>query len=381
MLVTRRTAILGTAGTALAAATPLRFARAEDTIKIGGIVPLTGPAAETGVFMRDGAAMALDAINANGGVLGKKLEWVIEDDATTNPGAVLAFSRLVARGDCVAFTGSIRSTQVNAIAPDVSKAAKPVVFGGTDPTLTHAGNPWLFRTRPNDSYSARVMADFGINTLKKKRWAVVHSTDAFGTNGMKSLVDSLSKLGITQVQVQGYTNQQSDFTPVVLAVKQANPEILATYCTFENDIAIFARQLRQLGVQIPWIGSASITNTATLQLAGDALWGTYGVTDYDRKSSPEAAAYFDAYRKRFNLNPDNQSAWLYDGVMILALAINNAKSPDAQKIREAILAIRGYKGTEGVYNFDQNGDGLHGYNIVRNDKGTMVFDKRVDFND
>ncbi len=377
MSLTRRTALVGTA---LAAATPLRFARAaEATIKIGGIVPLTGPAAETGKFMHNGATMALEEINAKGGVLGKKLEWVVEDDATTNPGAVLGFSRLVSRGDCVAYTGSIRSTQVNAISPDVEKAGKPVIIGGTDPALTHSGNPWFFRTRPNDNYSSKVMANFGIDTLKKKKWAVVYATDAFGTGGMKALVDNLGKLGVKPVLVQGAADQTADFTPVVLAVKQANPDILASYVTFENDVAIFARQLRQLGVTIPWVGSASVTNTATGQLAGPAMWGVYGVTDFDKKASPEAAAYYTAYEKRFHLAADNQSAWIYDGLHILAMAINEAKSTDAQKIRAAIMAIKGYKGTEGTYNFDQNGDGLHGYNIVQNKKGTWAFDKRIDF--
>lgn len=378
MQITRRAAL---AGVALATATPLRFARAEDTIKVGGIVPLTGPAAEAGRFMQNGAAMALEKINAAGGVLGKKMEWVIEDDATTNPGAVLGFSRLVSRGDCVAYTGSIRSTQVNAIAPDAEKAAKPVMFGGTDPTLTHSSYHWLFRCRPNDIYSARVLADFGVNQLKKTKWVVVHSTDAFGSNGMKALVDSLSKLNITPLLVQGYTNQQTDFTPVVLAVKQAQPDIVSSYFTFENDLGIFARQLRQLGVTVPWVGSPSIINTTALKLAGPALFGTYGVADYTVDASAEAKAYGEEYLKRFKAAPDNQSTWIYDALTILARAINDAKSTDPQAIRKAIVAIKGFKGTEGTYNYDENGDGLRGYNVVRNEKGNVVFDKRVEFQD
>jgi branched-chain amino acid transport system substrate-binding protein len=376
MLISRRTAMLGTA---IAAATPLRFAHAEDTIKIGGIAPITGPAAEAGRFMQNGVAMALDAINGKGGVLGKKMEWIVEDDATTNPGAVLGFSRLVSRGDCVAYTSSIRSTQVNAVAPDVLKTAKPVMFGGTDPTLTQQGNPWLFRCRPNDSYSAKVIADFGVHTLEKKKWVIVNSTDAFGSNGMKALVASLDALGIKPVLVQGYTNQQTDFTPVVLAVKQAEPDIVSSYFTFETDLGIFARQLRQLGVNTPWVGSPSIINTTALNLAGRSLFGTYGVADYTPDSSPEARAYADEYLKRYKAQPDNQSTWIYDALMILAKAINDAKSTDPQAIRQAIIAIKGYKGTEGTYNYDDKGDGLHGYNVVKNENGKIVFNKHIDF--
>jgi branched-chain amino acid transport system substrate-binding protein len=375
MLIKRRTALLGT----LAAATPLRFARAEDTIKIGGILPLTGPAAEAGKFMKNGTAMALEAINAKGGVLGRPMEWVTEDDATTNPGAVLGFSRLVSRGDCVAYTGSIRSTQVQAIAPDVLKAGKPVIIGGTDPALTHQGNPWLFRCRPNDSFSARVIADYSVNTLKKTKIALVHSTDAFGTGGMKALVAALEKMGIKPVLVQGYTNQQTDFTPVVLAVKAAEPDVVTSYFTFENDLGIFARQLRQLGVTAPWVGSPSIINTTALNLAGRALFGTYGIADYTPDSSPEAKAYGDEYLKRYKVQPDNQSTWIYDGLNVLALAINTAKSTDPVAIQTALRAINGYKGTEGTYKFDENGDGLRGYNVVKNENGKIVFDKRVEF--
>ncbi len=375
MIISRRTALLGT----LAAATPLRFARADDTIKIGGIVPLTGPAAEAGKFMQNGAKMALDAINAKGGVLGKKMEWVIEDDATTNPGAVLGFSRLVSRGDCVAYTSSVRSTQVNAMAPDALKAGKPVMFGGTDPSTTHQGNPWLFRCRPNDSFSARVIADYAVNTLKKTKVALVHSTDAFGTGGMNALVATLEKMNLKPVLVQGYTNQQADFTPVVLAVKSAEPDVIASYFTFENDLGIFARQLRQLGVTAPWVGSPSIISTTALNLAGRSLFGTFGIADYTPDASPEAKAYNAEYVSRYKVNPDNQSTWVYDALNLLAVAINTAKSTDAVAIQTALRGINGYKGTEGTYRYDANGDGVRGYNVVKNENGKIVFDKRVEF--
>ncbi|HEY2256084.1 MAG TPA: ABC transporter substrate-binding protein, partial [Variovorax sp.] len=300
-------------------------------------------------------------------------------DQTTNPGVVLAFSKLASQPDMVAFLGSIRSTQVHAMAPDVLKIGKPVMIGGTDPALTHMGNPWLFRFRPNDSYSGSVIAAYGVQTLGKKKWAVVHSTDAFGTAGGKALTDALAKLGGTSVVLdQGYANQSQDFTPVVLAIKQSGADILGSYFTFENDLGVFARQLRQLGVTIPYIGSPSIVNITALKLAGPALYGTFGVADYAEESSDAAKAFGKAYRDVAKITPDNQSSWTYDAINVLAKAINQAGKTDPAAIRNAILAIRGHQGAEGEYNFDANGDGLHGYNIVRNDKGTIVFDKHVE---
>ncbi len=349
------------------------------TIKIGMCTPVTGPAAEAGRYAQIGAKIALEAVNKAGGVLGKQVELIVEDDQTTNPGIVLAFSKLASQTDMVAFIGSIRSTQVHAMAPDVLKIGKPVMIGGTDPTLTHMGNQWLFRFRPNDSYSGSVIADYGVKTLAKKKWAIIHSTDAFGTAGGKALTNALGKLAGTSVVLdQGYANQSQDFTPVVLAIKQSGADVIGSYFTFENDLGVFARQLRQLGVNAPWVGSPSIVNVTALKLAGPALHGTFGVADYAEESSPAARAFGKAYRDVAKVAPDNQSSWTYDAMTILCMAINKAGKTDPAAIREAILAIRKHAGAEGEYNFDANGDGLHGYNIVRNEKGTIVFDKHVE---
>ncbi len=362
---------------AVAAAAVPRFARAEDTIKIGAVFPSTGPAAEAGKLQLNGARQALETVNEKG-VLGRKLELVVEDDQTTNPGAVLAFSRLASRPEIAAFIGSIRSTQVEAMAPDVLKVGKPMMIGGTSPTLTHQGNKWLFRCRPNDTYSAKVIAEFGASDLKKQKWAVVFSTDAFGSNGAKALEEALKAKGITPVLMQGYTNQASDYTAVVLAVRQSGADIVGSYFTFESDLGIFARQLRQLGVTVPWVGSPSIVNTTALNLAGRALFGTYGVADYAVDATPASKAFAERYQAMYKALPDNQSSWTFDAVNLLARAITDAGSTEPEKIRTALAAIRGYAGAEGEYNFDENGDGLRGYNVVKNENGKIVFDRRIE---
>ena len=381
MRLTRRDFAAGIAA-GIAAPYLIKSAHAQSaTIKIGMCAPVTGPAAESGGYAIKGAKLALEAVNKAGGILGKQGELIVEDDQTTNPGIVLAFSKLAAQSDIVGFLGSIRSTQVHAMAPDVTKLGKPVMIGGTDPNLTHMGNQWLFRFRPNDSYSGRVIAEYGVNTLAKKKWAVLHSTDAFGTAGGKALTEALTKLGAPPVLDQGYANQSQDFTPVVLAVKQSGADVLGTYFTFENDLGIFARQLRQLGVNIPWVGSPSVVAVSSTKLAGPALFGTYGVADFAEDSSDTAKAFGKSYRDAYKTAPDNQSAWPYDAITILSAAINKASSTDPNKIRDAILATQKFAGAEGEYNFDKNGDGLHGYNVVKNDKGKIVYDKHIDFND
>jgi branched-chain amino acid transport system substrate-binding protein len=320
-------------------------------------------------------------VNKTGGVLGRPVELVIEDDQSTNPGGVLAFSKLAGDKDIPAFIGPTRSTLVHAMAPDIQRLGKPVMIGATDPQLTHMGNPWLFRFRPNDIYSARVIADYGVKTLGKKKWAIVYSTDAFGTSGMKNLVEDLKGMDVEPALVQGYTNNSQDFTPVVLAVKQSGAEVMATYMTVPADQAIFARQLRQLGVNIAWVGSPTTVVTTVLKLAGAALFGSYAVVDFAADSSPAAKEFATKYEATYKSAPDLVGAWTYDAVHVLALAIDNAKGLEPRKIREAILSVKGYPGVEGTYNFDQNGDGLRSYNIVKNDNGKIVFIKHSDFSE
>jgi branched-chain amino acid transport system substrate-binding protein len=380
MRLNRRTLNAGLAAS-LAAPMLSRVARAADTLKIGMVLPLSGPAAAVGGYALAGAKIALDRVNKSGGVLGKQLELVTEDDQTTNPGAVLAFSKLAAQPDIVAFLGPVRSTQNHAIANEILKAAKPFCFGGTDPALTKMGNPWMIRFRPNDSYSGRVIASYGVETLGKKNWALIHSTDAFGTSGNNLLAAAIGKLGGKVAIDQGYPNQSQDFTPVVLAIKSSGADVIGSYFTYENDQAIFARQAKQLGLTIPWVGSATTVAAAALKLAGPALWGTYAVTDYAADSSPAAKEFAKLYAAVSSAPPDLQSAWPYDAIGGLSIGINKAGSTDPQKVRDAMLSVKGYQGAEGEYNFDQFGDGLHGYNIVRNEKGTIVFDKHIEFTD
>jgi branched-chain amino acid transport system substrate-binding protein len=121
--------------------------------------------------------------------------------------------------------------------------------------------------------------------------------------------------------------------------------------------------------------------TTALKLAGPSLFGSYAASDFAADSSPAAKEFATKYEATYKSAPGFDGAWPYDAVHVLALAINNAKSLEPQKIREAILSIKDYPGAEGAYNFDQNGDGLHGYNVVKNDNGKIVFIKHIDFSE
>lgn len=354
-------------------------ALAANTVKVGLIAEITGPNAEAGTYTINGAKLAVEEINRNGGVLGKQVELVIEDNQSTNPGTVLAFSKLGGNKDIPAIIGPIRSTQTQAASPSIAKLGIPTMIGGTDPSLTKVNNHWLFRCRPNDLYSSRVIADFGVNKLKLKKWAIVHSTDAFGSGGAKALADALKGYGVEPVLVQGYTNNSQDFIPVVLAIKKSGADVIGSYMTNSQDVGIFAKQVRQLGVAAVWVGSPSIVTDTAMKLAGDALHDTYGIADFNPDANPAARAYASAYRARYKLEPDVYSSWAFDAMKVIATALNAARSDKAEDIRKAIVAIKGWKGVEGTYNFDDKGDGLRGYNIVKNVGGKVKFVEHIDF--
>ena len=354
-------------------------AHAAEPIKIGVVSTLTGPYAEWGTFQVNGLKLALEEIQKAGGILGRPVELRIEDNASTNPGTVLAFTKLFTDPEIKGIVGPIASTQIQAALPAIAKAGVPTMIGGTDPSLTRINNKWVFRARPNDLYSSKVIADFGVNTLKLRKWAIVHATDAFGQGGAKALAAELQVLGITPALVQGYTSNSQDFAPVVLAIKKSGAEVLGTYMTVPSDQAIFAKQLRQLGVNIQWIGSPTTAAVTTRTLAGEALYGSYAVADFNADANEAARYYTKRYYERYGLYPDNFSSWAYDALHILALAMNNAKTTETEAVRKAILAIKSYKGLEGTYAFDARGDGVHGYNVVKNEGGKIVFIKRVDF--
>ena len=364
---------------ALAALSLAMASQAAETVKIGLVNETTGPNAEAGQFTVNGASLAQEEINKAGGIMGRQIEFRMEDNQSTNPGTVLAYSKLIGEGDIAAIVGPIRSTQIKAASPTIKKGGIPALVGGTDPSLTKDNNPWIFRVRPNDSYSAKVNATYGVNELKGKKWAIVHSTDAFGSGGKDALVSELKALGVTPILIQGYTNNSQDFTPVVLAIKQSGADILGTYMTNSPDAGIFAKQLKQLGVNIKWIGSPSIISVTTLKLAGDALHDTYSVADFTTDANDETKAFTKKYNAKYGLDPDVYASWAYGAMYILKTAIESAKSTEPDKLRAAILAIKGLKGVEGTYDFDQNGDGVHGYNVVRNDKGKIVFIKHIEF--
>ncbi len=337
---------------------------ASGTIEIGMIADLTGPAALSGQHKVDGAKLAVDEINAHGGINGKKIKLIVEDDRGQNQAGVSAYQKLAANQNIVAIIGSIRSTIVQATLPYVARYKIPTMIGGTDPKLTHVGNQWVFRFRPNDTYASATMAQYAVKTMGSKNVAVLYDTDAFGAAGNALLKAALVKDGAKVVSDQGYTTATRDYTSFLEKIKSSGADTLATYMTNSEDEAQMLKQLRQLGLKVKIIGSTSIATAVCIQLAGPAVDGTYGVSDFVADGNDAAKAFTKLYVAKYHSQPDVFGGWVYDAVNVLSRVIaKDGTAPAA--IQKGIRAVKGYHGVEGTYNFDANGDGLHGYWVVK----------------
>jgi branched-chain amino acid transport system substrate-binding protein len=337
---------------------------ASGTIEIGMIADLTGPAALSGQHKVDGAKLAVDEINAHGGIAGKKIKLIVEDDRGQNQAGVSAYQKLAANQNIVAIIGSIRSTIVQATLPYVARYKIPTMIGGTDPKLTHVGNQWVFRFRPNDTYASATMVQYAVKTMGSKNVAVLYDTDAFGAAGNGLLKAALVKNGAKVVSDQGYTTATRDYTSFLEKVKSSGADTLATYMTNSEDEAQMLKQLRQLGLKVKIIGSTSIATSVCIQLAGPAVDNTYGVSDFVADGNDAAKAFTKRYVAKYNSQPDVFGGWVYDAMNVLSQVIaKDGTAPAA--IQKGIRAVKGYNGVEGTYNFDTNGDGLHGYWVVK----------------
>ncbi|WP_165842263.1 ABC transporter substrate-binding protein [Paenibacillus xerothermodurans] len=345
---------------------------AGEVIKVGMTADLTGKSALTGEFKKRGAQIALDEINGAGGIQGKKLELVVEDDRGTNDGMVSAFQKLIADPEIVAVIGPITSTMSLAIDQITKRTGVPVMIGGTNVELTtELKNKWFFRFRPSDAYAAKTIVDFSTDKLGKTKAAIVYDTDAFGTAGKDLLVAEYKKRNMTPVVTEGVTANTKDFTPVLENIRKSGADIINVYMTLSADIAQLVVQMRQLGVNAELISCAAGAQTTTIKLAGDKLDGIYGVNDFALDQSEETKRFVAKFSSKYTDNPDLYSGWVYDALNVLAKVIEERGS-DPDQIREGILAIKGYKGVEGEYDFDELGDGLHAYSVVKVENGRVV---------
>lgn len=332
----------------------------EEVIKVGTNFAMTGGAASYGQGSLKNIRLAIDEINAAGGVLGKKLVIVEGDNKSEPTEAAAVTRRLINQEKVVAIIGTAVSSAAIASAPITSEAKIPMIA----PSATASGVtvdpngkvfPFMFRTCMINPFQGGVGAKFAINTLGVKKAAILidNSTD-YSKDLTKEFEKAFTEMGGEIILKEGYLAQEKDFRAVLTKIRQANPEVI--YLPgYYNEAALIIKQARELGITVPFVGGDAWDSPALVEIAGaKALENTYFTNHYSTQSDNEKSKSFvESYKAKYNENPDAIGAMAYDATYLLADAITRAGVVDSVKIQEALQATDGFKGISGTITFDE----------------------------
>jgi len=353
--------------------------QAQNTTKIGVITSLTGSQAAFGEAHKNGYAIALDEINAKGGVLGKKLELDIYDDQSKPDQAVQGVSKLVDQDQVPMLIGSYSSENTKAIVPAVTQRETPLIIPtATADNVMDSKSPWIFRicAGAND-YAKATMAFLKANGAPKKM-AIVYENTNFGQSNMKAMTAAAKEAGIELVAVESYEAKSPDYKAVLQRVKQANPDVIY-FCSYLLDATTLMRQSREVDLNPRYFTSAGTGFAAaefpTEKGAGKNADFTFSVSQWLPSAKWAGSKEFDAeFFKRYNSHPQYHAMQAYASLIVAAQAINNAKSLDPAKIRDAIKNLDLASTPFGHIKFD-NGQNQHPVLItqVQNGQYRVVF--------
>jgi branched-chain amino acid transport system substrate-binding protein len=352
---------------------------AQNTTRIGVITSLTGSQAAFGEAHKNGYSIALDEINAKGGVLGKKLELDFYDDQSKPDQAVQGVSKLVDQDQVPMLLGSYSSESTKAIVPAVAQRETPLIIPtATADNVMDSKSPWIFRICAGANDYAKATIGFLKANGAPKTMAIVYENTNFGQSNMKAMTAAAKEAGINLVAVESYEAKSPDYKAVLQRVKQANPEVIY-FCSYLLDATTLMRQSREVDLNPKYYTSAGTGFAAaefpTEKGAGKNADFTFSVSQWLPSAKWAGSKEFDAeYFKRFNSHPQYHAMQAYAALKVAAQAINNAKSLDPAKIRDAIKNIDLASTSFGHVKFD-NGQNQHPVLItqIQNGQYRVVF--------
>ena len=336
---------------ALPAAAP-----AQETIKIGEYASLTGKEAAFGTSSHNGTQLAVEEINAAGGVLGRQIELVTEDDQSKQGEAATIVKKLISRDKVVGILGEVASSRSLEAAPICQAYKVPMISpSSTNPKVTQIGN-YIFRVCFIDPFQGTVMAKFAKGTLKLHRVALLTSVSSAYSVGLAKYFKErfLADGGEIAIE-QKFTEGDKDFNAQLTAIKAAGVDgiFVPGYYT---EAALICKQARELEMTMPLLGGDGWEAPELVEIGGTAVEGCYYSTHYSPQvDSPKVKAFVAKYRARYdNKTPDAMAALGYDSAGVMADAIRRAGSTEGPAIRDAIAATSGYEGVTGTTTMDKD---------------------------
>jgi branched-chain amino acid transport system substrate-binding protein len=331
----------------------LARAAAPDVIKIGEFASLTGKEAAFGQASHRGTLLAIEELNAAGGLLGRQLQLVTEDNQSKAGQSATIVKKLISRDKVVALIGEVASSRSLEAAPVAQQAKIPMISpSSTNPKVTELGN-YIFRVCFIDPYQGQALARFAQKTLQAKNVAILTSVSSPYSVGLsKYFREPFVAAGGKVVAEQKYSEGDKDFKAQLTAIKAAAPDaILAS--GYYTEAALICKQARDLGLTMPIIGGDGWEAPELIAVGGKAVEGTYYTTHFAPViPSPEAQGFVKRYQARWRDLPDAMAALGYDAVMVLADAIKRAGTTESSKLRDAIAATKNYPGVSGPTTLD-----------------------------
>lgn len=319
-----------------------------DTIKVGVYADLTGTTASFGQSTKNGIELAVEEINNAGGVLGKKIQLVVEDDQGRPEQAKTVVSKLINQDKVQAVLGEVASTNSLAAAPVAQEAKIPMITpSSTNPKVTQVGD-YVFRVCFIDPFQGSVAAQYAAKNLNAKTAAIFGDVQSDYSKGLSEVFKAeFTKAGGKIVSEQSYAQTDPDFKGQLTAIRAAKPDVI--YIPgYYGQVGIIAKQARELGMNMPLLGGDGWDSPDLWKLGGDALKNSYISNHYSADNpAPEIQNFVKAYQAKFGTKPDSLAALAYDSAKVLADSLKRAGSADPQKLRDAIAQTSNFDGVTG----------------------------------
>lgn len=311
-----------------------------DTVKVGVLLPLTGSQAKFGEIEKRSYEMAAEEINARGGVNGKKIELLFEDDTGKPDVGRSGVEKLISREKVPVITGGYSSSVTAAAAPVAQQFKVPfVICTGSADDITEKGYDYVFRVNPPASEYPNSVKSFLQGVAKDvKTVALLYENSAFGQSSSKSFEEDARELGLKILVKEGYQAGAIDFKPILTKVKAANPDMIYMV-SYVMDASLLMRQSKELRIN-PRIfvgGGAGFTLPEFAKSAGDASDHVYSATLWvETLPFPGAKEYFDKFQKKYGSETEYHGAEAYAAMYVVADALKRAKSITPRDVRDAL---------------------------------------------
>lgn len=333
-------------------------------ILVGEYGSMTGSEATFGQETHNAIMIAIDEVNARGGINGRKIRILTEDDQSKPDEAATAVTKLITQKGVVAMLGEVASSSSLAAAPICQANKVPMITpSSTNPAITQKGD-YIFRVCYIDSYQGTSMADYLTKKLKVKSAAILVDVKTDYSTGLSQYFEQqFVKNGGRIVARPRYAKGDSDFRSQLTAVRAAKPEVIFIP-GYYNDIGQIAIQARDLGINVPLVGGDGWESPKLIEIGGKALEGAFYSTHYfSEDPNPLIQNFVGQYRKRHGRTPDGLAALAYDAARVLADALERAGTTEGPKIRDAIASTKGFKGVTGTITIGPDRDPI-GKDIV-----------------